>query len=87
MNIMNDSLKRNRLDDENFCIYSFVVGAVLANPAFAENTVAAVPKNLHIYSEGGNAYVGIPNKGCSNKGTYQLGADHKSYSEIYKTLL
>lgn len=53
----------------------------------SENTTAAVPKNLHIYSTSGNAYVTLPSKGCSTKGVYSLSGSHPKFDAIFSMLL
>lgn len=46
----------------------------------------AVPQNLHIFNESGNAYVVLAESGCSGS-TYYIPADHPKYNAIISILM
>lgn len=57
------------------------------NTYSSENTDSAVPKNLHIFSTNGSAYVTLPSKGCSDRGVYHLSGSHPKFDAIFSMLL
>ena len=58
-------------------------GLTYANPEF---TPESVPKNLHIYSETGNAFVRLTAHGCA-WGTYIIDNDHIEFDAIFSLIL
>ena len=67
-------------------IFSILALMITFNVNAAEFTVPQVPKNLHIYNEGGYTYVVLQAQGCSGF-TYVLSPEHKKYDAIFSILL
>ena len=54
--------------------------------AAAENTPAAVPKNLHVWNTAGDTYVDLVSSGCSYS-RYRLSPSHAKYDTIVSILM